>query len=501
MSERTNSRIVIVGGGTAGWMAAAALARFTASVYSITLIESDAIGTVGVGEATIPQIHHFNHALGIDEAEFVRETQGTFKLGIQFVDWLRPGHSYMHAFGAVGRPLGLLEFHHYWLRGQKLGVNHGLDAYSLSASAARANAFTAAVPGVNGQPTPVTYAYHFDAGLYAAFLRKYAEGLGVVRHEGNITSVDQNSETGFIQSATLANGTSVSGDIFIDCSGFRGLLIEETLNTGYDDWSHWLPSDRALAVPCASTASLTPYTRSTAKKAGWQWRIPLQHRTGNGIVYSSQYMSDDEACSVLLDGLDGEAMADPRPIAFKTGKRKKFWNRNVVALGLSGGFMEPLESTSIHLIQSGIERFLKFLPLGEIHDIDVNAYNEQCAFEFESIRDFLILHYHANERSNPFWVDCQNMAIPDSLSDKIELYRANGRIFRFNEELFTQTGWLQVMASQGIETKGHHPLVGQLSNDELSEFLALTRKHTDKMVASMPSHNAFIAQHCAAGVN
>jgi tryptophan 7-halogenase len=501
MTEQVNNKIVIVGGGTAGWMAAAATARFIGAQYSITLVESDAIGTVGVGEATIPQIHIFNSALGIDEAEFVRATQGTFKLGIEFADWLRPGHKYIHAFGDIGRPLGLLEFHHYWLRGQALGVNQGLDAYSVSATAAYANKFANSVPGLNGGAAPVTYAYHFDAGLYATYLRHFAEGLGVTRHEGRILSVEQNNENGHVQSVTLEHGATISGDLFIDCSGFRGLLIEEALKTGYDDWTHWLPCDRALAVPCASVPKLTPYTRSTAKKAGWQWRIPLQHRTGNGIVYSSQHLGDDEASAILLDGLDGEALADPHPIAFKTGKRKKFWNKNVVSLGLSSGFMEPLESTSIHLIQSGIERILKFLPYGEIRDVDVDSYNTQSAFEFEAIRDFLILHYHANERSEPFWRDCREMDIPDSLNDKLELYRANGRIFRFNDELFTQTGWLQVMAGQGITPKGYHPLADQLSHEELSEFMALTRTHTDKLVATMPGHGDFIAQHCAAGVN
>ncbi len=501
MSERTSIRIVIVGGGTAGWMAAAALSRFTSSQYSISLVESDSIGTVGVGEATIPQIHHFNRALGIDEAEFVRATQGTFKLGIEFVDWLRPGHKYIHAFGAVGRSLGLLEFHQYWLRGQTLGVNHSLDAYSLNASAAYANHFAAAVPGLDGQPNPVTYAYHFDAGLYAAYLRKYSENLGVIRHEGKIVSVEQDNENGAVQSVTLMDGTCIAGDLFIDCSGFRGLLIEEALHTGYEDWTQWLPCDRAFAVPSTRADKLTPYTRSTAKKAGWQWRIPLQHRTGNGIVYSSLYISDDEACSILLEGLDGEALAEPKPIAFQTGRRKKFWNKNVIALGLSSGFMEPLESTSIHLIQSGIERILKFLPLGDICEADVAAYNQQSSFEFESIRDFLILHYHANERSDPFWSDCRNMDIPDSLSEKLALFRTNGRIFRFNEELFTETGWLQVMAGQGIGPKGYHPLTHQLNDSELSEFLALTRKHIDKMISTMPEHSAFIERHCAAGVN
>jgi tryptophan 7-halogenase len=491
--------LVIVGGGTAGWMTAATLSRFLEQGYHVHLIESDAIGTVGVGEATIPQIRLLNQALGIDEAEFVRATQGSFKLGIEFVDWLRTGHRYIHAFGEIGRPLGLLPFYQYWLRARARGNLDPIDTYSLSATAAHANRFAPAIATVNSGPAPVTYAYHFDAGLYAAFLRKLSETRGVTRHEGRIIKVDQHNETGNITAVTLENGTTISGDLFIDCSGFRGLLIEETLQTGYDDWSHWLPCDRAVAVPCARVSPLTPYTRSTAKKAGWQWRIPLQHRTGNGLIYSSTHLSDDEAVSVLLDGLDGEALGEPRPLQFKTGKRKKFWNKNVVALGLASGFMEPLESTSIHLIQSGIERLLKFLPLGGMMEADVDTYNAQSAIEFERIRDFLILHYHANQRDEPFWADCRTMAVPDSLRLKLALFRGDGRILRVDEELFTEVGWLQVMTGQGIEPTGYHPLAEMLDDDELAEFMTLTQKSIGHALAKMPDHAAFIAQHCAAG--
>jgi tryptophan halogenase len=501
MAVGAKQTIVIVGGGSAGWMAAAALSRFLARGWSIKLVESEEIGTVGVGEATIPGIRMFNAALGIDEDEFVRATQGSFKLGIEFDGWSRPGEHYIHAFGQVGRDLGLIAFHHYWLRARAGGANEGLDAYSLTAAAAAANRFTRGNPTPNAPLGAMTYAYHFDAGLYAAYLRKQAEARGVERIEGKIGKVERNGESGDVAILSLEDGNRVSADLFIDCSGFRGLLIEDTLKTGYVDWTHWLPCDRAFAVPCASVNPLTPYTRSSARKAGWQWRIPLQHRIGNGHVYCSQHVSDDEAASILLANLDGEALGDLRPIRFQTGMRKKFWNHNVVALGLSSGFMEPLESTSIHLIQSGIERLLKFLPLGPVSAADRDAYNAQSAFEFERIRDFIILHYHANQRDEPFWKACRQMAIPDTLAEKLELFRANGRLFRTGDELFTELGWLQVMVGQGIMPSGYHPLADQLTEQDLAGFLAATRQVVDGSVAAMPSHEDFIARHCAAGVH
>jgi tryptophan 7-halogenase len=493
--------IVIVGGGSAGWMTAAALSRFLTRGWSIKLVESEEIGTVGVGEATIPGVRLFNAALGIDEDEFVRATQGSFKLGIEFDGWLRPGERYIHAFGQVGRDLGLIAFHHYWLRARAAGANEGLGTYSLTAGAAAANRFTRGKPTPNAPLGPMTYAYHFDAGLYAAFLRKQAEARGVERIEGKISTVERNGESGDVSAVQLENGARITGDLFVDCSGFRGLLIEGALETGYEDWTHWLPCDRALAVPCASVTPLTPYTRSTARKAGWQWRIPLQHRIGNGHVYCSSQISDDEAAAILMANLDGEPLDAPRPINFRTGMRRKFWNRNVVALGLSSGFMEPLESTSIHLIQSGIERLLKFLPSGPVADADRDAFNAQSAFEFERIRDFIILHYHANQRDEPFWKECREMAIPDTLTEKLEIFRANGRIFRVSEELFTELGWLQVMVGQGVMPAGYHPLADQLSDSDLAGFLAATRQVVDGSVAAMPSHEDFIARHCAAGVH
>lgn len=498
MARADQTRIVIVGGGTAGWMAAAALSRVLERHHEICLIESDEIGTVGVGEATIPQLQLFNQALGIDEDEFVRATQGTFKLGIEFVDWWRPGQRYIHAFGAIGRDQGPLTFHQYWLKAQAMGVHYGLADYSVSAAAAIANKFMRGVPLAQSIMEAATYAFHFDAGLYARFLRHYAEARGVRRHEGLITQVHADGESGNIASLQLQTGAVIEGDWFIDCSGFHGLLIEKILHTGYEDWSHWLPCDRALAVPCTSVAPLTPYTRSTARAAGWQWRIPLQHRIGNGHVYCSQYMSDDEAAKLLLGQLDGEALGEPRPIKFVTGKRKMFWNKNVIAIGLSGGFMEPLESTSIHLVQSAIQRLITFFPGPDFSDADRDAFNRQSDFEYERVRDFIILHYHANERPGAFWAACRAMSIPDSLREKIDLFRANGRISRFNEELFTEVGWLQVMAGQGLVPTGYHPLADQANEGELLNFLKALRDDITRIVAAMPDHADYIRRYCQA---
>jgi tryptophan halogenase len=497
MFERPIREIAIIGGGTAGWMTAASLARFLDSRYRIRLVESDEIGIVGVGEATIPQIQLFNTALGLDENDFLRQTQGTFKLGIQFIDWLRPGHAYIHAFGQIGRALGLLPFHQYWLRYRAGGGALGIDAFSLNATAALQNRFTRQSKTPTATLPPITYAFHFDASLYARYLRKYAQARGVARIEGKVVQVKQREPDGFIESVVLASGETVSGDLFIDCSGFRGLLIEQTLKTGYDDWSHWLPCDRAMAVPCARADEFTPYTRSTARAAGWQWRIPLQHRTGNGYVYCSRHISDDEAAATLLANLDGEALADPRPLRFVTGKRKQFWNRNCVAMGLASGFMEPLESTSIHLIQSAIARLLAFLPDGGFRQADIDEYNRQSAFEFECIRDFLVLHYKSVERTDtPFWNECRNLSIPEELERKLQLFASSGRIVRHNDELFTEVGWLQVMLGQGVRPASYHPLADQLSAGQLAEFMNMIKSVIDHEVASMPSHADFIAQHC-----
>ncbi len=493
-----NPRIVIAGGGTAGWMAAAAMAHYLDGDFSITLVESEEIGTVGVGEATIPQIRLFNNALGLDEDAFLAATQGTFKLAIEFVGWRKAGERYMHAFGDVGRDVGLLPFHQNWVRARQEGIAQDLSAYSLNNLSALGNRMQRGPARTANMLPEMPYAFHFDAGLYAQYLRRFAEARGVERTEGKITDVAQDGESGDVTTLTLDTGTVVSGDVFIDCTGFRGLLIEETLKSGYDDWTHWLPCNRALAVPSERAEDFTPYTRSTAHSAGWQWRIPLQHRTGNGIVYSSEYLSDDEAAAQLLAGLDGKPMANPRPIKFVTGKRREIWKNNVIAVGLASGFMEPLESTSIHMIQSAISRILKIMPGRAITQADRDEYNRQADFEYERIRDFLILHYIANERDEPFWAACRERPIPDTLTHKLRLWRGNGHITREHEELFTEVGWFQVLVGQGIMPTGTHPIVNSISKADLQDYMDMIAKLNAREVAQMGEHAAFVAQHCAA---
>ncbi len=489
MDDTQQATILIAGGGTAGWMAAAALSRFAAG-HRVVLVESDAIGTVGVGEATIPQIHLFNSAIGLDEAEFLRETRGSFKLGIEFDGWLRDGHSYMHAFGQIGRGIGLLPFQHYWLRARQLGFAKPLQRYSLNELAARTMRMQR---GRTSAGAEMPYAYHFDAGLYAALLRRHAEARGVERHEGTMASVDRDGGSGDIASITLDDGRVLAADFFIDCTGFRGLLIEGALETGFDDWSSYLPCDRAMAVPCEGGGDFTPYTKSIARKAGWQWRIPLQHRIGNGLVYSSAHLSDDEAAKMLLANLDGAAQADPRPIRFTTGKRRKHWNRNCLALGLAAGFMEPLESTSIHLIQSAISRFLALLPAGRPSEAVIDHFNAQADFEWTRIRDFLILHYTANERhGEPFWDAVRTMPLPATLTDKIALWRDTGFIHREHEELFTEVAWFQVFAGQGVEAQGHNPIADTLDEAQLRNLLQGTEAALVEQVRAMPRHIDFL---------
>lgn len=500
VSEPSQFRIVIVGGGTAGWITAAVLARFfDPRLHALTLIESDEIGTIGVGEATIPQIQLLNQALGFDEDEFVRATQATYKLGIEFAGWGDADSLYMHAFGQVGRQVGAVPFHHYWLRQHRDGNAGALGDYALNAVAAYGGRMARGKPATSALFGALGHAFHFDAGRYARFLRRYAEARGVVRLEGRIEAVEQHGESGNVTGLTLADGRSVEGDFFVDCTGFSGLLIERTLATGYEDWSHWLPCDRAVAVPSRhGVGRLTPYTRSVAQEWGWQWRIPLQNRIGNGMVYCSQAVSDEIAVDRLLGQLDGEPLADPRPLRFMTGRRRRAWNRNVVAIGLAAGFLEPLELTSIHLIQSAVERLIKFLPGAYADPADAAAYNAQTAFEWERVRDFIVLHYHLNRRAEPFWNACAAMSVPDSLTEKLELFAANGRIARFNEELFAEAGWLQVLIGQGLVPRGYHPLVDILSDAELAEMLSLMRQSITKTVAAMPRHEDFIARHCRA---
>ena len=501
MDDQRIRNVVIVGGGTAGWMTAAALSKLLDRGLSIRVVESDEIGIVGVGEATIPQIRHYNATLGLDENEFLRKTQGTFKLGIEFVDWTRLGHRYMHAFGPVGgRDLGLVQFYHYWLKLRLAGeVGPDIGEYTFNTIAARKHRF---LRGTKMQDSPLSrvfYAFHFDAGLYARYLRGISEGRGVVRTEGRIVDTVLRPEDGYIDAVVMESGEKIAGDLFIDCSGFRGLLIEQALKTGYEDWSRWLPVNRALAVPCMSSEDFTPYTRSTARAAGWQWRIPLQHRTGNGYVYCSDFISDDEAAAVLMANLDGKALAEPRPLRFVTGMRRKFWNRNCVAIGLASGFMEPLESTSIHFIQSSITRLIEYFPDRRFSAPDVDEYNRLVQFEFERARDFIVLHYKANERTDtPFWVRCREMEIPDTLRQKIEVFRGAGRIHREHEELFTEASWLQVMLGQAITPGGYHPIVDVLEPAEIRQMVAGVKGVLERAAEVMPSHRDYIAKNCKA---
>ncbi|MFO3705808.1 tryptophan halogenase family protein [Xanthomonas codiaei] len=494
--------IVIVGGGTAGWMAAAAFARVLGPTFNVQLIESEQLGTIGVGEATVPHIKAFNNLLGINEAEFVRQTQGSFKLGIEFVDWQRPGTAYIHGFGTqIGHPLGLLPFHQYWIKQQLRGTAQPLGAYTLNTVAAARGKFMTSAGDVpaNSPLANIAYAYHFDASQYAHFLRRYSEQRGVTRIEGLVEQVQLHPENGHVRSLQLASGQVVHGELFIDCSGFRGLLIEEALHTGYHDFTHWLPCDRALAVPCENVGPPTPYTRSTARAAGWQWRIPLQHRTGNGYVYCSAHISDDEAAATLLANLDGKPLADPRPLRFTTGRRKQFWNRNVVALGLASGFLEPLESTSIHLIQSGISKLLELFPREGISPVLVQRYNDRLAFEFDRIRDFLLLHYHATERDDSaFWRHCRHMPITPELQAALELFRDSGRFYRNAEEMFAEISWVQVLVGQGIVPTGYHPLVDQVPDTDAEGFLASVAQTISRCVDVMPSHQQFIDRYCKA---
>jgi len=500
MSENCIKKVLIVGGGTAGWMSAAVLLRSLGRGYEIGLVESDDIGIVGVGEATIPSILKFIDLIGLDEDEFMRRTQATFKLGIQFCNWGALGERYIHGFGSMGRKTGLVDFHHYWLRAHQAGRVDRLDDYSINLLACEKNRFMRAQPDNPQSPlADIRHAFHFDAGLLAAYLRETSEKLGVTRTEGKIARVHQHPESGFVRSVQLEDGRELQADLFIDCSGFRGLLIEQTLHTGYDDWSHWLPCDSALAVPCESVEPLLPYTRATAHTAGWQWRIPLQSRIGNGHVFCSRFMAQDEAASILMAHLDGRALAEPRLIRFVTGKRKQFWNKNVVAIGLASGFIEPLESTSIHLIQQGIVRLVELFPNRGFHAADIDEYNRQSATEFEQVRDFIVLHYHATQRrDSAFWDHCRSMPVPDTLRHKIELFSANGRFFRQNDELFNETSWAQVMLGQGIRPLGHHPLVHNTEDEPIYKMLANVKQVMHAVVDRMPTHAQYVAQHCKA---
>jgi tryptophan halogenase len=459
-------------------------------------VESDDIGTIGVGEATIPTLQAFNMLLGLDEADFVRRTQGTFKLGIEFTDWGRLGDRYLHPFGSYGMDRPEVKFHHMWLRLKAAFADVGdIGDYNLTHVAARLNRFG---KGGVGLASSLRYAYHLDASLYARYLREYAEARGVCRQEGMIVGANQR-EDGFVSSLALKDGRMVAGDLFIDCSGFRGLLIEETLKAGYEDWTHWLPCDRAVAAPCESTEPLLPYTRAMADTAGWRWRIPLQHRMGNGYVYSSAYIDDNSAAARLVETLEGRPLASPRFLKFKAGHRRKLWDKNVVAIGLAGGFIEPLESTSIHLVQTGLSRLLLMFPDQGFQPALIEEFNRSSILEYEQIRDFIILHYKATRRDDtPFWRRCRDMDVPDSLKHKLDLFRCGGRIFRFNDDLFTENSWLAVLLGQGIVPEGYDPVADSIPLDDMSRAITDLRAAILKASQSLPEHGAFIRSHCRA---
>lgn len=494
MTANPKLRVIVAGGGTAGWMTAAALANTLGPVIDLTLIESDAIGTIGVGESTIPPMALFNRLLGIGEADFMRACQATFKLGIQFENWKDIGESYFHSFGASGKDHWSAGFQHFWMHGLGRGHEHSFDDYCLELKAALESKF-AHLP-----EDRMNYAYQLDSALYAKFLRKRAEGEGAKRIEGRIAEVELNSETGDIAALQLDGDRRIEGDLFIDCTGFRALLIEGALHAGFDDWTHYLPCDSAIAVQTASVRPPVPYTRAIAHDAGWQWRIPLQHRQGNGIVYCSRYLDKQAALDRLLGSVEGERLTEPNVIAYTTGVRRQQWHRNCVAVGLSGGFMEPLESTSIHLIQRAVLRLIRMLPAtGQVSQRDVAEFNEQQFADMEQIRDFLVLHYKVtNRRDSEFWRQCADMPIPDSLEQKIELFRETGRVFRKNDELFAENSWIQVMLGQGITPRSYHPVASKLRQDELDRFLGGLRDGVSQTVAGLPSHADYVARYCGA---
>ena len=494
MPDTASVSVIIVGGGTAGWMAAAALAAKIGRQCTIRVIESAEIGIVGVGEATVPHIRYFNAALGIDESDFMRKTNATFKLGIEFRNWAKPGDSYIHPFGEFGRRRNGVDFHHYWLKLLALGEEPetGIFDCSLPVVAAKLGRFAPPAQGDSVMST-FGYAYHFDATLYAPYLRARAEQRGVVRTEGKIVDVTLRGDDGFVESVTLESGERIAGDLFIDCSGFRGLLIEQALKTGYEDWTHWLPCDRAIAAPCETAETSTPYTRSTAQEAGWQWRIPLQHRVGNGYVYCSRYIDDEQAAAALTAGLEGRLLAEPRFLRFVTGKRKKAWSRNCVALGLAGGFLEPLESTSIYLIQAAISSLIELFPDRSFSPDDIDEFNRVMDLEYERVRDFLILHYHATERDDaPLWNYVRTMPVPASLEYKMNLFRDRGYVVKYKDGMFLDRSWQAVYLGQRVIPDRYDPLVDFLDGDEARRYVQATKDEVRRAAEGMPMHDAFL---------
>lgn len=491
MNKEIN-KVTILGGGTAGWMTAAALSKVL-SKLEITLVESEQIGSIGVGEATIPTIQFFNGLIGLEPHEFLKRTSGSYKLGIQFENWHKKDESYFHAFGHTGRGLWAAGFHDFWKRGRELGLSKDFSAYNYEAVAALAGKFAK-------QPNGLNYAYHIDSSLYAKMLREEAEKNGVTRIEGKVSKVHQHPDSGDVSSLELESGQIVDGELFVDCSGFMGLLIDKTLNTPFVDWSHYLPMNRAIAVQTELVGEPAPYTRSIAHHAGWQWRIPLQHRMGNGIVYCSEHMDDEEAKALLLSTVEGKTLTEPRVIKFKTGRREKLWNKNVVAIGLSGGFIEPLESTAIHLIQQGITRLVTLFPSNGINELDQNEYNKAAYSDYNQIKDFIILHYVQTQRNDsPFWQFCQNLEIPDSLRERMELFKQNGRFIKRDEELFVDS-WLQVMIGQGLVPDAYSKIVDEMDPEQLKKFLTQIEEDLSKRVQALPTHLEYINANCKASL-
>jgi tryptophan halogenase len=494
MTQRAVRKVVIAGGGTSGWCAAAALSQQLGPAFDITLIESEEIGTVGVGEATFPTIRTFHKILDLDEREFLRITRGSIKLGISFENWARLGDRYIHSFGVVGKGSWLGNFHHYWVAANAAGFGDELGDYCFEHKAAREHKFH------TSENSPINYAYHFDATLYARFLRARSEARGVKRVEGKIGQVIQDPESGFIDAVVMESGQRIDGDLFIDCTGFRGLLIEQTLKAGYEDWTQWLRNDSALALQTDYPLdNIPPYTRAIAHQSGWQWKIPLQHRQGTGHVYSTAYTTDDEARKVLMDNIEGNIRVELRLLKFKTGRRKSAWVKNCVAIGLAGGFVEPLESTSIHLIQAGITRLLKLFPAAGFSESLTRQYNQESKTEYERIRDFIVLHYKATERDDtPYWRDCRDMVIPDSLAHRLELFRETGLIFPDAADVFRVDSWVQVLVGQRIMPRAHHFMADALGDDRTRSMLATLRNSIASTVAKLPSHKQFLDVYCGA---
>ena len=499
MTKRNLRRIVIVGGGSAGWMAAAGLTRvLKRGADEIVLIESSEIGTIGVGEATLPTIRFFNASLGLDEVEFIRSTNASFKLGIEFRDWSSPGRTFFHGFGDFGPALRGVSAHQFWLKTRTPDDETSYEGFSIASVAARLGRFAPPIPDADSVLGSYSYAFHFDAGLYATYLRAYAETRGARRIDARIVDVRLRGEDGFIEAIVLADGRVIEGDLFIDCSGFAALLIGRALRVEFEDWSNWLPCNRALAVPCASGGELTPYTRSTAHKAGWQWRIPLQHRTGNGHVFCEAFTSEDEATDTLLSNLDGAPLAAPKLIKFNTGRRRQAWRKNCVALGLACGFLEPLESTSIHLVESGVGKLIELFPDRDFEPLLAEDYNRMMGRSFESIRDFLILHYHASQREEAFWRECQAMPIPDALRHQMDLFRASGNVALYDTHSFAEPSWVSILFGQRIWPQRYDPMADGFNADALARELERRRRIVDGAAHSLPEHQDFISRFCAA---